>query len=71
MAGPDTDAAVRNAFMLIARSAGVTIAEGTAASLTPVLASVLTEWETLTRAVAPEVEPMSAGRWPEGGHEVE
>jgi len=49
----------------MARSAGVTIDEETATRLTPVLASVLTDWETLTRAVAPEVEPMSVGRRPE------
>jgi hypothetical protein len=67
----DDDAALRHLIMTMARYAGTTIDEATAAHLTPAATWLLGCWPALTRATVREVEPMSVGRWPEDSHEVE
>lgn len=52
-------------LVTLATRAGVTIDDATATRLTPILASVLSDWKVLTHGAAPRVEPMSIGRWPE------
>lgn len=52
-------------LVALAGRAGVTIDQTAAARLTPILASVLSDWTVLTNGAAPRVEPMSIGRWPE------
>jgi hypothetical protein len=54
------------ALVVLASRAGARLDAVTTARLTPILASVLDDWPILTRAAAPEVEPMSIGAWPEG-----
>ena len=52
-------------LVALAGGAGVMIDDATAARLTPILASVLSDSQVLTRGASPHVEPMSIGRWPE------
>jgi len=59
------DAGLRDVLVALAASAGVMIDDATAARLTPILASVLSDWKVLTHGAAPRVEPVSIGRWPE------
>ncbi len=64
------DALLRRVLVTMAQGAGVTSDEGAVERLVPVLASLLNDREVLTREAAPEVEPMSVGRWPETSHEM-
>jgi hypothetical protein len=53
-------------LVALAGRAGVAIDQAAAARLTPILASVLSDWSVLAHGAGPRVEPMSIGRWPEG-----
>lgn len=57
--------ALSGVLVALAGRAGVTIDQGTASRLIPILASVLSDWKALTNSASPRVEPMSIGRWPE------
>lgn len=67
----DDTFALRSLLVTMARHAGVTLDEDTVTRLAPILASVLRDWKALTPRVAPDVEPMSAGRWPVAGDDAD
>ncbi len=68
---PYDESSLMRALMTMARCAGVTLDEDTATLLTPILALVVRDWKTLTAGAAPDVEPMSIGRWPEVSDDME
>lgn len=57
--------ALQDMITTMASCAGVTLDASSARHLAGALARIVTDCEVLARSVSPEIEPMTAGRWPE------
>jgi len=57
--------ALQDMIITMASCAGVTLDASSTRHLAGALARTMTDWEVLARSVSLEIEPMTAGRWPE------